>query len=81
MVGVETTGMGAKSQDGYEHTWLSNEKTANLMSTAGGLKKEKNNSGASQSLGMHVVDLRDMDRSMKDLLDVARKAKEPLSER
>ena len=81
MVGVETTGLGAKSQDGYEHTWLSNEKTANLMSTAGGLKKEKNNSGASQSLGMHVVDLRDMDRSMKDLLDVARKAKEPLSER
>jgi len=78
MVGVETTGMGAKSQDGYKHTWLSNEKTANLMSTAGGLKKEKNNSGASQSLGMHVVDLRDMDRSMKDLLVVARKAKEPL---
>jgi hypothetical protein len=78
MVGVETTGMGAKSQDGYKHTVLSNEKTANLMSTAGGLKKEKNNSGASQSLGMHVVDLREMDRSMKDLLAVARKAKEPL---
>ena len=78
MVGVETTGMGAKSQDGYKHSLWSSEKTANLMSTAGGLKKEKNNSGASQSLGMHVVDLRDMDRSMKDLLAVARKAKEPL---
>ena len=70
--------MGAKSQDGYDHSGGSSEKTANLMSTAGGLKKEKNNSGASQSLGMHVVDLRDMDRSMKDLLAAARKAKEPL---
>ena len=78
MVGVETTGMGAKSQDGYKHSLWSSEKTANLMSTAGGLKKEKNNSGASQSLGMHVVDLREMDRSMKDLLAAARKAKEPL---
>jgi hypothetical protein len=75
MVGVETTGMGAKSQDGYKHTRNSTEATANIMATAGGLKKEKAQAGASQRLGMHEVDLTTKNKSILLLMNEAKSAK------
>lgn len=40
-VGVETTGPHAPSTVGYVHNWNSTEKTANPISSAGGLKEDK----------------------------------------
>ena len=75
MVGVETTGMGAKSQDGYKHDGNSTEATANIMATAGGLKREKTQAGASQRLGMHEVDLTTKNKSILLLMNEAKSAK------
>ncbi|KYF77130.1 hypothetical protein BE18_27090, partial [Sorangium cellulosum] len=40
-IGLETTGPGAPSTVGYVHNWRSTEKTANPISSVGGLKQDK----------------------------------------
>ncbi|WP_437956333.1 protein kinase [Sorangium sp. So ce119] len=55
-IGIETTGPGAPSTVGYVHNWRSTEKTANPISSVGGLKQDK--IGDEKGKNARTVDLR-----------------------
>ncbi|HTN82038.1 MAG TPA: hypothetical protein VL242_00065, partial [Sorangium sp.] len=55
-IGIETTGPGAPSTVGYVHNLLSTEKTANPISSVGGLKQDK--IGDEKGKNARTVDLR-----------------------
>ncbi|WP_437852928.1 hypothetical protein [Sorangium sp. So ce363] len=54
-IGIETTGPNAPSTVGYIHNWRSTEKTANPISSVGGLKQDK--IGDDQIKNARTVDL------------------------
>ncbi|WP_437764412.1 hypothetical protein WMF27_35515 [Sorangium sp. So ce281] len=54
-IGIETTGPNAPSTVGYIHNWRSTEKTANPISSVGGLKQDK--IGNDQIKNARTVDL------------------------
>ncbi|WP_437810164.1 protein kinase domain-containing protein [Sorangium sp. So ce1078] len=70
-IGIETTGPGAPSTVGYVHNWRSTEKTANPISSVGGLKQDK--IGDEKGKNARTVDLRklgdDWKAPLKDRAD------------
>ncbi|WP_437645653.1 hypothetical protein [Sorangium sp. So ce362] len=86
-IGMETTGPGAPSTVGYVHNWRSTEKTANPISSVGGLKADK--IGDEQIKNARTVDLSKLgddwattlkDRADRFEQDLALKGKDALNE-
>jgi hypothetical protein len=67
-VGVETTGPHALSTVGYVHDWRSSEKTANPISSVGGLKQDKVGSTKNPNM-IDLAELSDGVGDWKDMLD------------
>ncbi|MGK3985450.1 hypothetical protein WME99_20560 [Sorangium sp. So ce136] len=70
-IGMETTGPGAPSTVAYPHNWRSTEKTANPISSVGGLKQDK--IGDESTKNARTVDLgklgSDWKKTLKDRAD------------
>ncbi|WP_437607051.1 hypothetical protein WMF20_40100 [Sorangium sp. So ce834] len=66
-IGLETTGPGAPSTVGYVHNWLSTEKTANPISSVGGLKQDK--IGDEKGKNARTVDLRKLGDDWRGTLE------------
>ncbi|WP_437481050.1 hypothetical protein WME75_36815 [Sorangium sp. So ce1014] len=86
-IGMETTGPGAPSTVGYVHNWRSTEKTANPISSVGGLKSDK--IGDESTKNARTVDLgklgEDWAQTLRDRADrfeqeLAAKGKDALNE-
>ncbi|XXY15653.1 hypothetical protein WME88_46185 [Sorangium sp. So ce216] len=86
-IGMETTGPNAPSTVAYPHNWRSTEKTANPISSVGGLKQDK--IGDESTKNARTVDLgklgSDWKKTLKDRADrfeqdLAEKGKDALTE-
>ncbi|MGK3968645.1 hypothetical protein WMF38_38420 [Sorangium sp. So ce118] len=86
-IGIETTGPNAPSTVGYVHNWRSTEKTANPISSVGGLKADK--IGDDQIKNARTVDLSKLgsdwaktlrDRADRFEQDLALRGKDALTE-
>ncbi|WP_437294975.1 hypothetical protein [Sorangium sp. So ce426] len=86
-IGIETTGPGAPSTVGYIHNWRSTEKTANPISSVGGLKQDK--IGDDQIKNARTVDLGKLgddwagvlkDRAERFERDLAERGKDAIDE-
>ncbi|KYF74902.1 hypothetical protein BE17_50565 [Sorangium cellulosum] len=86
-IGMETTGPGAPSTVAYPHNWRSTEKTANPISSVGGLKQDK--IGDESTKNARTVDLAKLGSDWKKTLndradrfeqDLKQKGKDALTE-
>ncbi|WP_437333581.1 hypothetical protein [Sorangium sp. So ce394] len=79
-IGMETTGPGAPSTVGYVHNWRSTEKTANPISSVGGLKQDK--IGDESTKNARTVDLGKLGSDWaKTLKDRAERFEQELKQR